>query len=116
MTTILISSFIIYTVNHYIFNIICIVMYYYFIVIRNILRPEQAEEDCTKALFIDPKMLKAKLQRSQAREMKGHLRGACLDLQDILILDPSNQVAKNALNRLRPIFEVIIFINVIFLP
>ncbi|CAH1401535.1 unnamed protein product [Nezara viridula] len=68
-------------------------------------KPDQAEEDCTKALSIDPKIFKAKLQRSQAREMKGHLRGACLDLQDILILDPSNQVAKNALNRLRPLFE-----------
>lgn len=68
-------------------------------------KPDQAEEDCSKALSIDPKILKAKLQRSIAREMKGNLRGACLDLQDILILDPSNQVAKNSLNRLRPIFE-----------
>ncbi|XP_066905091.1 RNA polymerase II-associated protein 3 [Halyomorpha halys] len=68
-------------------------------------KADQAEEDCTTALSIDPKILKAKLQRSQAREMKGHIRGACLDLQDILILDPSNQVAKNALNRLRPLFE-----------
>lgn len=68
-------------------------------------KAKEAEADCTKALSLDPKLLKAKFQRSQARELMGNYRGACLDLQDIIILDPSNQTAKGELERLKPTYE-----------
>lgn len=66
---------------------------------------KEAETDCTKALSLDPKLLKAKFLRSQARELVGNYRGACLDLQDIIILDPNNQTAKTALTRLKPLYQ-----------
>lgn len=41
--------------------------------------------------------------------MQNNYQGACLDLQDIIILDPANKVAKDELDRLKPLYQVMRF-------
>jgi Asp-tRNA(Asn)/Glu-tRNA(Gln) amidotransferase A subunit family amidase len=61
----------------------------------------EAESDCTKALNIDKKSVKAYLRRGTAREMLGYYKEADEDFRQALIFEPTNKAASEALNRLK---------------
>ncbi|KAG0563158.1 hypothetical protein M758_8G008300 [Ceratodon purpureus] len=61
----------------------------------------EAATDCTKALNIDKKSVKAYLRRGTAREFVGNYKGANEDFSQALILEPTNKTASEALKRLK---------------
>jgi len=64
----------------------------------------QAEADCTSAIDLDPKIVKAYLRRGTAREMMGYYKEAVEDFNHALVLEPMNKTAGVAINRLKKLF------------
>ncbi|KAG0583276.1 hypothetical protein M758_3G124400 [Ceratodon purpureus] len=62
---------------------------------------QEAEADCTMALGLDKKSVKAYLRRGTAREFLGYYKEANDDFRQALILEPTNKTASEALNRLK---------------
>eukprot|EP00898_Chlorokybus_atmophyticus_P002336 jgi/Chlat1/3102/Chrsp21S03341 len=64
-------------------------------------RYAQAEEDCSKAMKIDPRNVKVLLRRGTARSMLGLVDQAAKDFQGVLALEPNNRQAQTELQRMR---------------
>lgn len=62
---------------------------------------QEAEADCTKALGLDKKSVKAYLRRGTAREFLGYYKEANDDFRQAQILEPTNKTASEALARLK---------------
>ncbi|XP_039114508.1 LOW QUALITY PROTEIN: translocon at the outer membrane of chloroplasts 64-like [Dioscorea cayenensis subsp. rotundata] len=65
----------------------------------------QAETDCTAAISLDKKNVKAYLRRGTAREMLGYYKEAIEDFKYALVLEPTNKTANLACNRLKKLFQ-----------
>nr|XP_016456544.1 PREDICTED: outer envelope protein 64, mitochondrial [Nicotiana tabacum] len=65
----------------------------------------QAEEDCTKAILLDKKNVKAYLRRGTARESLLFYKEALQDFRHALVLEPQNKVASLAEKRLRKLIS-----------
>lgn len=61
---------------------------------------EEAEEDCTNALRIDPCLVKGLLRRGAARAATARFAEAKSDFERVLVLEPQNKQAKIELNNL----------------
>ncbi|XP_009624799.1 outer envelope protein 64, mitochondrial [Nicotiana tabacum] len=66
---------------------------------------QQAEEDCTKAISLDKKNVKAYLRRGTARESLLFYKEALQDFRHALVLEPQNKVASLAEKRLRKLIS-----------
>ncbi|OIT00608.1 PREDICTED: outer envelope protein 64, mitochondrial [Nicotiana attenuata] len=66
---------------------------------------QQAEEDCTKAISLDKKNVKAYLRRGTARESLLFYKEALQDFRHALVLEPQNKVASLAQKRLRKLIS-----------
>ncbi|KAM1398404.1 hypothetical protein ACFX2I_015861 [Malus domestica] len=64
----------------------------------------QAEADCTKAINLDKKNVKAYFRRGTAREMLGYYKEAIEDFRHTLVLEPTNKRAAVAAEKLRKLF------------
>ncbi|KAL2461781.1 Outer envelope protein 64 [Abeliophyllum distichum] len=64
----------------------------------------QAEADCSKAIDLDKKNVKACLRRGTAREMLGYYKEAIEDFRYALVLEPNNKRAAQSLDRLKNLF------------
>ncbi|KAM7478972.1 hypothetical protein LguiA_027185 [Lonicera macranthoides] len=62
---------------------------------------QQAEEDCSKAISLDKKNVKAYMRRGTARESLLFYKEALQDFKHALVLEPQNRVANTAIKRLR---------------
>lgn len=58
-------------------------------------RFELAEDDCTRALRIDPTYIKAWVRRGMARFKRGKYKDACSDFEEAALKDPSNSEFRN---------------------
>ncbi|KAJ0749930.1 putative amidase [Helianthus annuus] len=65
----------------------------------------QAEADCTKAIDLDKKNVKAYLRRGTAREMLGYYKEAIEDFRYALVLEPTNKRAAVTADRLTKYFQ-----------
>ncbi|XP_078444111.1 translocon at the outer membrane of chloroplasts 64-III [Wolffia australiana] len=65
----------------------------------------QAEADCTLAIGLDKKAVKAYLRRGTARELLGYYKEAVEDFKHALVLEPTNKTASTALTRLQKLFQ-----------
>ncbi|KAK4414189.1 Translocon at the outer membrane of chloroplasts 64 [Sesamum alatum] len=65
----------------------------------------QAEADCTEAIDLDKKNVKAYLRRGTAREMLGYVKEAMEDFRYALVLEPNNRRAAQSLDRLKKLFQ-----------
>ncbi|KAH7654768.1 Amidase protein [Dioscorea alata] len=65
----------------------------------------QAETDCSTAISLDKKNVKAYLRRGTAREMLGYYKEAIEDFKYALVLEPTNKTANLACNRLKKLFQ-----------
>lgn len=65
----------------------------------------QAEADCTKAINLDKKNVKAYLRRGTAREMLGYYKEATEDFRYSLVLEPTNKRAAVSVERLKTLFQ-----------
>lgn len=65
----------------------------------------QAQDDCTKAINLDKKNVKAYLRRGTAREMLGYYKEAIEDFKYALVLEPTNKRAATCADRLRKLFQ-----------
>ncbi|XP_050260707.1 outer envelope protein 64, mitochondrial [Quercus robur] len=66
---------------------------------------QQAEEDCSKAILLDRKNVKAYLRRGTARESLLHYKESAEDFKHALVLEPQNKVASRAEKRLRKLMS-----------
>jgi len=66
---------------------------------------DTAIADCTKAVDLNPKYLRAYLRRAQLYEETSKLDDALADFKKILELDPSHSEANHAVRRLPPLIE-----------
>ncbi|PON55921.1 Amidase [Parasponia andersonii] len=66
---------------------------------------QQAEEDCSRAMELDKKNVKAYLRRGTARESLLRNKEAIQDFKHALVLEPQNKVANLAEKRLRKILS-----------
>ncbi|PKI56673.1 hypothetical protein CRG98_022923 [Punica granatum] len=64
---------------------------------------EDTVKECTKALELNPKYVKALLRRAEAQEKIENFEEAIADMKKILELDPSNDQARKAIYRLEPL-------------
>ncbi|EYU24147.1 hypothetical protein ABFS82_04G131200 [Erythranthe guttata] len=64
----------------------------------------QAETDCTQAIDLDKKSVKAYLRRGTSREMLGFYKDAMEDFRYALVLEPNNKRAAQTLDRLKKYF------------
>ncbi|KAL4197457.1 hypothetical protein AMTRI_Chr04g251300 [Amborella trichopoda] len=64
-----------------------------------------AEADCTTAIALDKRNVKAYLRRGTARDMLGYYKDALEDFRHALVLEPTNKMATQASNRLKKLFE-----------
>ncbi|XP_057951934.1 translocon at the outer membrane of chloroplasts 64 [Malania oleifera] len=64
----------------------------------------QAEADCTKAINLNKKNVKAYLRRGTAREMLGYYKEAIEDFRYALVLEPTNKRAAQSADRLKKLF------------
>lgn len=62
---------------------------------------QQAEDDCTKAIFLDKKSVKSYLRRGTARESLLLNKEALQDFKHALVLEPQNKLASLSEKRLR---------------
>ena len=62
-------------------------------------------EDCTKAISLDKKNVKAYFRRGTARQMLGYYKEAIDDFKHALVLEPTNKRAASAAERLRKLFQ-----------
>ncbi|KAI3735694.1 hypothetical protein L6452_15202 [Arctium lappa] len=65
----------------------------------------QAEADCSKAIDLDKKNVKAYLRRGTAREMLGYYKEAIEDFRYALVLEPTNKRAAVSADRLKKFFQ-----------
>ncbi|KAJ0799507.1 putative tetratricopeptide-like helical domain superfamily [Helianthus annuus] len=65
----------------------------------------QAEADCTKAIDLDKKNVKAYVRRGTAREMLGSYKKAIEDFRYALVLEPTNKRAAVSADRLTKLFQ-----------
>ncbi|KAI4319227.1 hypothetical protein MLD38_032854 [Melastoma candidum] len=65
----------------------------------------QAEADCSKAINLDKKNVKAYLRRGTAREMLGYYKEAIEDFRYALVLEPTNKRASLSAERLGKLFQ-----------
>ncbi|CAN0891442.1 Translocon at the outer membrane of chloroplasts 64 [Linum grandiflorum] len=65
----------------------------------------KAEADCSKAIDLDKKNVKAYLRRGTAREMLGFYKEAIEDFRYALVLEPTNKRAAASAERLRKVFQ-----------
>ncbi|PZC70667.1 hypothetical protein B5X24_HaOG215303 [Helicoverpa armigera] len=65
----------------------------------------QAVKDCTKAIELDDKYLKAYIRRAQSYEATEKFDEALADFKKILELDPDHKEARQATIRLPPLIE-----------
>ncbi|CAN1159254.1 Translocon at the outer membrane of chloroplasts 64 [Linum perenne] len=65
----------------------------------------QAETDCSKAIELDKKNVKAYLRRGTAREMLGYYKEAIDDFEHASVLEPTNKRASASAKRLRKVFQ-----------
>nr|GMC69147.1 outer envelope protein 64, chloroplastic [Ipomoea batatas] len=65
----------------------------------------QAEADCTKAIELDKKNVKAYFRRGTAREMLGYYNQAIEDFRYALVLEPTNKRAAQSAERLAKLFH-----------
>ncbi|PON81901.1 Amidase [Trema orientale] len=66
---------------------------------------QQADEDCSKAMELDKKNVKAYLRRGTARESLLRNKEAIQDFKHALVLEPHNKVANLAEKRLRKLLS-----------
>ncbi|XP_022141957.1 outer envelope protein 64, mitochondrial [Momordica charantia] len=66
---------------------------------------QQAEDDCSKAILLDKKNVKAYLRRGTARESLFLCKEAIKDFKHALVLEPQNKVANLAEKRLRKLIS-----------
>ncbi|TMW94251.1 hypothetical protein EJD97_010525 [Solanum chilense] len=66
---------------------------------------QQAEEDCTKAISLDKKNVKAYMRRGTARESLLFYKEALQDIRHALILEPQNKYASVSEKRLRKLIS-----------
>ncbi|XP_059297080.1 outer envelope protein 64, mitochondrial [Lycium ferocissimum] len=66
---------------------------------------QQAEEDCTKAISLDKKIVKAYMRRGAARESLLFYKEALQDIKHALVLEPQNKFASVAEKRLRKLIS-----------
>ncbi|XP_057803998.1 outer envelope protein 64, mitochondrial [Salvia miltiorrhiza] len=66
---------------------------------------QQAEEDCSKAISLDKKYVKAYLRRGTAKESLLFYKEAIEDFKHALVLEPQNKVASQAEKRLRKLIS-----------
>ncbi|KAJ8571137.1 hypothetical protein K7X08_038109 [Anisodus acutangulus] len=66
---------------------------------------QQAEEDCTKAISLDKKNVKAYMRRGTARESLLFYKEALQDIRHALVLEPQNKFASVAEKRLRKLIS-----------
>ncbi|KAM4088358.1 hypothetical protein ACJW30_07G064300 [Castanea mollissima] len=57
---------------------------------------QQAEEDCSKAILLGKKNVKAYLRRGTARESLLHYKESAEDFKHAVVLEPQNKVASHA--------------------
>ncbi|CAB3222532.1 unnamed protein product [Arctia plantaginis] len=65
----------------------------------------QATKDCTKAIELDDKYLKAYIRRAQSYEATDKLDESLADYKKVLEIDPSHKDAQRAVVRLPPLIE-----------
>ncbi|XP_004248799.1 outer envelope protein 64, mitochondrial [Solanum lycopersicum] len=65
----------------------------------------QAEEDCTKAISLDKKNVKAYMRRGTARESLLFYKEALQDIRHALVLEPQNKYASVSEKRLRKLIS-----------
>ncbi|PHU04738.1 Outer envelope protein 64, mitochondrial [Capsicum chinense] len=66
---------------------------------------QQAEEDCTTAISLDKKNVKAYMRRGAARESLFFYKEALQDIRHALVLEPQNKFASLAEKRLRKLIS-----------
>lgn len=66
---------------------------------------QQAEEDCTKAISLDKKNVKAYMRRGTARESLLFYKEALQDIRHALVLEPQNKFASVSDKRLRKLIS-----------
>lgn len=66
---------------------------------------QQAEEDCSKAISLDKKYVKAYMRRGTAKESLLYYKEALEDFKHALVLEPQNKVAGLAEKRLRKLIS-----------
>ncbi|KAK4768799.1 hypothetical protein SAY86_026949 [Trapa natans] len=64
---------------------------------------DETTRECTKALELNPKYVKALLRRAEAHEKRENFEEAITDMKKILEIDPSNDQARKTIFRLEPI-------------
>ncbi|KAL5708185.1 hypothetical protein ACHQM5_019006 [Ranunculus cassubicifolius] len=64
---------------------------------------EDTIKECTKALELNPKYMKALVRRGEAHEKLEHYEEAIADMKKIIELDPSNKQANKTIHRLEPL-------------
>lgn len=62
---------------------------------------QEAEEDCSKAISLDKKNVKAYMRRGTARESLLYVKEALQDFKHVCVLEPQNKTASDAEKRLR---------------
>lgn len=62
---------------------------------------QEAEEDCSKAISLDKKNVKAYMRRGTARESLLFVKEALQDFKHVCVLEPQNKTASDAEKRLR---------------
>lgn len=62
---------------------------------------DEAEVDCTSALERDRRNVKAMLRRGTAREFLGYYQSALEDFNQVLVYEPNNKSAAEAIERMR---------------
>lgn len=62
---------------------------------------QKAEEDCSRAISLDPTYLKARTRRGMARHRRGKYEGAIEDFEHVLHLNPENKEVAKLLQKTR---------------
>ena len=62
---------------------------------------KSAETDCTQALALDKKNVKALLRRGTARAFMSMYKDAIADFESALVLEPANKQAKAEIKKLK---------------
>ena len=63
----------------------------------------EAEEDCTQALKVDARNVKAYLRRGAARSVSGNYLESLMDYESALRFEPKNKDAKSEILRMKSI-------------
>ena len=66
---------------------------------------EEVEKDCTEALEMDGKYVKAYLRRAKARMILGSFLEAAMDYEEALRLEPTNREARSEMANMQKHLE-----------